>query len=355
LEEQLSQQLTPSIDPDAQKPEDCKAGVVGLGLMGTSIATCLLAGGHPVIGIETDAVRRKGVNAHVLSSLKKLAKEGFLKRNPNQLIKKLSVSSCYAHLADAEIVVESTTESLPVKIRALREIEKVVSPRTLIGTNTSAIPITRLQKRMAYPERVLGMHWDEPAHVTIFMEIIQGGLTSPLFSDVAVKIAEQWWGKEPSCVRRDIKGFITNRISYAMFREACYLVDSGAATIEDVDRSLRNDVGWWMALVGPFRYMDLMGVRAYRAVMRGLLPDLSCGKNIPRVMHKATRAGGNGISTGKGFYSYTPADRRVWEKRFVDFTYEMRRLAEKYRAPEEPSSRSVCTLKEARKRKGKVQ
>jgi 3-hydroxybutyryl-CoA dehydrogenase len=208
---------------------------------------------------------------------------------------------------------------------------------------------------MAHPERVLGMHWDEPAHVTIFMEIIQGDLTSPVFSNMAAKIAQQWWGKEPSCVRKDIKGFITNRISYAMFREACYLVDSGAATIEDVDRSLRNDVGWWMGLVGPFRYMDLMGVRAYQAVMRGLLPDLSCGKKIPHVMRKATRAGSNGISTGKGFYSYTPADRKAWEMRFVDFTYEMRRLAEKYRALEEPRSHPARALKRARKRRGKVQ
>ena len=350
------------IDPDLRRPEECDAGVVGLGLMGTSITACLLAAGHPVIGIETDAIRRRKVKGNILSSLRKLAKEGFLGRDPTQLIKNLKVSSSYAHLADARIVIESTTESVPVKIKVLRTIESLVSPSTLIGTNTSAIPITRLQKKMAHPERVLGMHWDEPAHVTIFMEIVQGDLTSPAFANLAARIAEQWWGKEPSRVRKDIRGFITNRLSYAMFREACYLVDSGAATIEDVDRSLRNDVGWWMGLVGPFRYMDLMGVRAYRAVMRGLLPELSCGKKIPPLMRKATQAGGNGVSTGKGFYSYTPADRKAWEKRFVDYTYEMRRLAEKYRALEKPLHHPAERLrkhaqasKQARKKKGKVQ
>lgn len=350
----MSQQLIPSIDPDKHKPEDCKAGVVGLGLMGTSITACLLAAGHPVLGIETDAIRRKKVRARILSFLTKLAGEGFLNRNPRQLIRNLTVSPSYSHLVDAQIVVESTTESFPVKVGVLRRIETLVSSHTLIGTNTSAIPITQLQRKMAHPERMLGMHWDEPAHVTIFMEIIQGDLTSPVFFNIAAKIAQHWWGKEPSCVRKDIRGFITNRISYAMFREACYLVDCGAATIEDVDRSLRNDVGWWMGLVGPFRYMDLMGVRAYQAVMRGLLPDLSCGKNIPPVMRKATRAGGNGISTGKGFYSYTPAARKAWEKRFLDFTCEMRRLAEKYRGLEEPRSHPAPPPRPARKGRGKA-
>ena len=186
---------------------------------------------------------------------------------------------------------------------------------------------------MSFPGRFLGMHSDEPAHVTVFMEIIRGKQTSRTYLHLATEIAHKWWGKEPSQVRRDVKGFITNRISYAMFREASYLVDSGIATIEDVDRSLKNDVGWWMGFVGPFRYMDLMGVRAYETVMRDLLPDLSCGKQVPRIMRQATKDGGNGISNGKGFYRYTPVQAKHWEKRFREYTYEIRRLAAKYSIP----------------------
>jgi 3-hydroxybutyryl-CoA dehydrogenase len=326
----VKRQARPLIDPHKHKPQDCKAGVVGLGLMGISITACLLAAGHPVAGLEKDAIRRRGVKGRVLAALKRLAKEGFLANDPDILIKNLTVSSSYSGFADAALVVESITESLNSKIEVLLQLEAVVSPGTLIGTNTSAIPITQIQKKMSYPGRALGMHWDEPAHVTIFMEIIQGELTSPAYFDLAAKIAEQWWGKEPSCVRKDIRGFITNRISYAMFREACHLVDSGVATIEDVDRSMRNDVGWWMGQVGPFRYMDLMGVRAYETVMRDLLPDLNCGKEIPQVMRRATKGGGNGSSNGKGFYRYTPTQAKRWEKRFLEFTYEIRRLTAKY-------------------------
>ena len=332
----MKKQAKPLINLSRQKPKDCRAGIIGLGLMGSSITACLLAAGHPVVGVEKDNKRRSRVKSHVLIALKKLAREGFLAADPAELIKKLTVSSSYTELADSDLVVESITESLNSKVEVVLQLETVVSPRTLIGTNTSAIPITQIQKMMSHPERALGMHWDEPAHVTIFMEIIQGDLTSSVYFDLAAKMAEKWWGKEPSRVRKDIKGFITNRISYAMFREACHLVDSGVATIEDVDRSMRNDVGWWMGLVGPFRYMDLMGVGAYETVMRDLLPDLSCGKEIPQALRKATRGGGNGISSGKGFYRYTPHQAKQWEARFTEFTYEIRRLTEKYSRAEKP-------------------
>jgi 3-hydroxybutyryl-CoA dehydrogenase len=139
------------------------------------------------------------------------------------------------------------------------------------------------------------------------------------------------WKKEPTLVRRDIRGFITNRIMYAMLREAFYLVENGYATVEDVDRSVRNDMGYWITMAGPFRYMDLTGIPAYAAVMRDLLPDLSCGKDVPKLMQEVVASGGRGISNAKGFYNYTPAEAKRWEKRFLAFSYEIRALALKYR------------------------
>jgi 3-hydroxybutyryl-CoA dehydrogenase len=177
----------------------------------------------------------------------------------------------------------------------------------------------------------VGIHWDEPAHVTRFMEIIAGEKTDPRIADRVMELAERW-GKEPSLLRRDIRGFITNRISYAMFREACYLVDSGIASCEDVDRSLRNDVGWWIPFAGPFRYMDLMGVEAYHRVMKDLLPELSTSPEIPAIMRRVIESGGRGISNGNGFYRYTPDEAENWKKRFLKFNYEIRQLTLKHAA-----------------------
>ena len=124
---------------------------------------------------------------------------------------------------------------------------------------------------------------------------------------------------------------------YAMLREALHLVESGYATIADVDRSLRNDYGYWMTFAGPFRYMDLTGVPAYAAVMRGLFPELDCGKKVPRLMKKLVKSGGRGVANAKGFYRYTPAQAQRWEELFLKFSYEIRGLAQKY--PEDVGDR----------------
>ncbi len=175
------------------------------------------------------------------------------------------------------------------------------------------------------------------------MEVIAGEKTGIRFAQKVMALAPAW-GKEPSLLRRDVRGFITNRISYAMFREACHLVDSGVATVEDVDRSLRNDVGWWMTFAGPFRYMDLMGVESYYRVMKELLPELSVDPGIPASMRKLVESGGKGISNGIGFYKYTPAQAKRWEKMFVKFNYEIRRLAAKY--PANVGDRSISSKKQ---------
>lgn len=310
-------------------PEKIRAGVIGLGLMGHSIIACLLSAGHPVIGFSRNLSRHRNTQSRVLALLREMSREGLLKQDPAVLARRLVLSESYTKAADCGIVIESIVEDVETKKQAYRAIEEIVPATTLIGSNTSSIPVSILQREALHPERFVGIHWDEPAHVTRFMEIIAGEQTDPACAEKVVALAELW-GKEPSLVRHDIRGFITNRVSYAMFREACWLVDSGVATVEDVDRSLRNDVGWWIPFAGPFRYMDLMGVHSYYAVMKDLLPELCSDPGIPPLMRKVVEAGGRGISTGHGFYSYTPAEAKRWEKLFLKFNYEIRRLASGY-------------------------
>ncbi len=327
-----------SLTRAGQKSSDLEAGVVGLGLMGTSIVTCLLVAGHCVVGVEVDEARRKCTRQRVLTLLKELKQEGLSEADPHLLVKRVRVADDYAALANCAVVIEAIAESVQAKRRAMRKIENVVSPKALVCSNTSAIPITEIQHGALHPERILGVHWAEPAHVTRFMEIIRGRQTSPTSAQRAANMASNWWRKEPSLVRRDVRGFITNRISYAMFREAFHLVETGVATVADVDRSLRNDVGYWITFAGPFRYMDLTGIPAYERVMRDLLPDLSSNTKVPRLMRKIVGSGGRGVANGRGFYRYTPAQAKRWGKLFLKFSYEIRRLAMKY--PEDIGDRS---------------
>lgn len=317
------------------RPSDIPVGVVGLGLMGTSIATCLLAAGHPVAGLERHRGRRASARRRVLALLKEMTQEGILKSDPTQVVGRLRVSDDYSALASSRAVFEATTESFDIKKQVLASIEDAVSPTTLIGSNTSAIPVTLLQRGLGHPERVLGIHWAEPAHVTRFMEIICGKRTAARYAARALAMA-RGWGKEPSLLRRDIRGFITNRCFYALLREAFHLVEAGYCTVADVDRSLRNDLGYWTTFAGPFRFMDVTGVPAYRAVMKDLFPELDCSKKVPRLIDRLVKAGARGTSNGKGFYRYTPQEARRWEKRFLKFSYEIRALAQRYPEDAEP-------------------
>lgn len=304
-------------------------GIVGLGLMGTSITTCLLAAGHPVGAVEIDETKRRTAHQRVLALLREMKSEGILKANPTKVVSRLKVSDGYQVLQPSQIVIEAIIESPEAKKKVIRKIEGAVSGRAVIGTNTSSIPVTFLQQGALHPERILGTHWAEPAHVTRFMEIICGKQTSPAYAERALALA-RYWGKEPSLLRRDIRAFITNRCFYALLREAFNLVESGYATVGDVDRSLRNDLGYWITFAGPFRFMDITGVPAYAAVMKDLFPDLNCGKKVPALIQKIVKSGGRGISNGRGFYQYTPAGAKRWEKLFLKFSYEIRALALKY-------------------------
>jgi 3-hydroxybutyryl-CoA dehydrogenase len=318
-----------------------------MGLMGTSIAACLLGAGHQIVCIEIDSVKRRTAPKRLSRLLDESYDRGLLAQPGKQLLQRAIISSDASELGKAQIVVESTVESVPVKRKVIAQIEGVVKRRTLIGTNTSAIPVTELQQGAKHPDRILGLHWAEPANVTRFMEVICGKETSAASAARAMRFARQW-GKEPSLLRKDIRGFITNRIMYAMLREAFYLIENGYATVADVDRSLRNDLGAWITFAGPFRFMDLTGIPSYATVMKDLLPDLDRSVAVPRLMKKVVTSGAHGVSNAKGFYRYTPAQAERWEDLFMKFSHEIREVASRY--PEDIGD--VAATARKRKRAG---
>jgi len=306
-----------------------RIGTVGLGLMGSSIATCILAAGHEVTSLVKDESESGPARERILGFLKELQAEGLLKESPDTVVGRITITTDVAQLSGHELVIESITEDVEAKKAVYKALETVLSDTAMIGSNTSAIPVSVLQEGLRHPERLLGIHWAEPAHITRFMEVICGKHSDLKYAEEIVRLAESW-GKEPSLLRKDIRGFITNRIMYAMLREAFNLVENGYATVEDVDRSLRNDLGYWITFAGPFRFMDLTGIPAYLTVMKDLFPDLDNRPTIPDMMEKLVASGARGVSNAQGFYPYTPESAEAWEKAFIDFSYDIRKLAEKY-------------------------
>lgn len=309
--------------------ESNEVGVIGLGLMGCSIVAALVMQGYKVIAVaplESDMEQGPG---RVLHALRESFRQGIHNHDVASLEAKVHFTKSYDDLRNCFLISECVVENVDIKKNVYALIEASVSDNAVITTNTSAIPITLLQSTLLHPERFLGMHWAEPAFTTPFLEIICGPKTDQLVAESLYKVASGW-GKEPTLVRKDIRGFITNRLMYAMFREGFNLVENGYASIEDVDRACRNDAGYWMTFCGMFRFMDLTGLRAYHHVIKDLFPTLSNQTDTPELIDKIAREGGNGITNGNGFYTYTKEEAAEWEKAFEEFAYDINSLARKY-------------------------
>ena len=316
---------------DSIDPKEVEVGVVGLGLMGCSISTCLLIAGHNVIAIAPLPSDLDHAEKRIHGHLKKSLEDGMVTEEPSTYLQHLTISEDYNALKNCKIVIECTLENIEIKKSVYQKIEKVISPESILTSNTSAIPISILQKEVEFSKRFLGLHWAEPSHTTRFLEIICGENSDVAKGEYLYEISHSW-GKEPTLVRKDIRGFITNRLMYAVYREACYLVENGFATIEDVDRACRNNPGYWMTLVGVFRWMDLTGVDAYHTVMKDLLPTLSNQTTVPKLIDDVVKSGGRGVLNANGFYSYTEEEAKLWEETFQEFSYDIRALALKYPA-----------------------
>lgn len=316
---------------DPFKTSEIPVGVVGLGLMGCSITTCLLIAGHPVVAVAPIGVDLLHAESRIREHLHKSKENGLVSDYPEYYFDNLIITEDYASLRTSQLVIECTIEDKDIKASVYQKIEAVISAEALLTSNTSAIPISSLQKLTRHPERFLGLHWAEPSHTTRFLEIICGDQSSVEKGEYLYALSHLW-RKEPILVRKDIPGFITNRLMYAMYREAMYLVENGYASIEDVDRSCRNNAGYFMTFVGIFRWMDLTGVKAYHTVMKNLFPTLFNGTEVPKLIDDVVKAGGNGVSNAKGFYAYTPEEAKLWEETFSKFTYQIRELALQYPA-----------------------
>ncbi len=306
-------------------------GIAGLGLLGRGIASCFLGHGFRVIAFtrrEATHEEAKGYIARAMADL--VERAGFSRVLLDEWAGRYVAVTSLEAMGDCDFLIESVVEDMAAKQEVFDRLESLVSPDTVIASNTSALPISHLQQGRRHPERFLGMHWAEPAHATRFLEIIRGEQTSDEAFGVAERLAQKI-GKEPSMVEKDVPAFIVNRIGYAMYREALHVLEMGVADVETIDRSVRNALGLWATMCGPFRWMDLTGGPAlYGKAIEGVLPSLSNATELPEAMQALREADARGVANGHGFYEYTDEEVREWEERFREHAWTVRELMNRY-------------------------
>jgi 3-hydroxybutyryl-CoA dehydrogenase len=312
-------------------PADIEVGVVGIGLMGSSIIVSLLAAGHRVKAIAPITDDFNKAEKRINEQLHNCQHAGLLNATPADCLSKLQITMDYASLANCALVMECVIEDISIKSQVYKKITDVVAADAVIASNTSAIAITILQKLVKNPERFLGIHFAEPAYATRFLEITCGEGTNATYADAVFNLAHKW-GKEPTLLRKDIKGFITNRLMYAVYREIFHLIQQQKTNMDDADKAIRYGVGSWITLMGLFRRIDYEGLGDYAEIFKNLFPQLSNTDAVPEVMQKIVKENGRGIQNLNGLYNYTNEEAAEWEHAFAAFNEDIFKLAAMYPA-----------------------
>lgn len=221
-----------------------------------------------------------------------------------------------------------TEEDLAVKRQQLRLLEEKLGESAIIAINTETIGLNLLQENAAFPSRIIGLNWVEPADTTFFLEIITNQVTDESIAGQISQTAARWWNKDPYIIKGNTG--VRMRLMGALIREAFYLVENGFATVEDIDRACRNDAGYYLPFAGNLRYMDLMGTYAYGMVMKDLNPELSIDTRTPDFFRQMLSERKSGMSSGAGFYTYAAGEMEKWQELHRKFSIQVRELIEKY-------------------------
>ena len=278
------------------------AAVIGLGTMGPGIAATLARAGMTVSAFDADASKRTKAGQGFAAAAAVLSALSVPDHTARDIAVHGSLAPC---VAGADLVIETVPEDLGLKIQVFREIEAHVAEECILASDTSGIPITRIQAGARVPGRVVGMHWSNPPHIIPMIEVIAGENTAPGVVARMVEVIRRI-GHLPIVIRQDVPGFVENRVLYAVMRECLDLVEQGVISPEDLDACVSWGIGYKLAVVGPMALLDMAGLDIYSAVAGYLNKELSSRSDVAAYIAERTAQRKLGIKTGSGIYDYTP-------------------------------------------------
>jgi 3-hydroxybutyryl-CoA dehydrogenase len=282
-------------------PEIRRVGVVGLGAMGSGIAQLTIEAGYETVGREVSD--KLGTNAreriaHFLQ--RKVDKERMTAGERESALGLLALTTDLAAFADCDLVIEAIVEDLGAKHELFRDLEGIVRPDSILATNTSALSVTEIASAISTPERVVGMHFFNPAPLMPLVEIVRAELSSDEAVEAAFAVGERL-GKQPiRC--HDTPGFVVNRVLIPLLNDCLRVLDEARVSPEDLDTAMTAGAGWPM---GPCTLVDLVGIDVHVHASEALYEKLREPRMAPPPRIVAMRnAGLLGRKSGRGFYTY---------------------------------------------------
>lgn len=278
--------------------------VIGGGLMGVGIAQVFAVAGHRVCVVEpSDAVR-----ATILERVRaNLALMGLEAGTADRIEAGQQLAPA---VAEATYVTEAAPEKLDLKRGIFAELVAAAPPAAILASNTSVIPIGRIAEGLATGERIVGTHWWNPAPLIPLVEVVQSSNTSEATIAATMELLQSI-GKRPAHVRKDVPGFVANRLQHALWREAIAMVAEGICDAKTVDDCVKNSFGQRLAVLGPLENADLVGLDLTLDIHKTIIPELDRHDRPNELLEAHVAAGRLGFKSGQGFREWSEEDMRT--------------------------------------------
>jgi 3-hydroxybutyryl-CoA dehydrogenase len=279
-----------------------RAVVAGTGIMAQGISAGFLAQGACVVMLGRTAARTEASREPTLKLVRAL-----LPQPPAALSERLQCGALddWSDWAGVSLVVETVAENLALKQALFAQLDARVPSGVPIGSNSSGLPISQIAAGLAGASRMFNIHYFMPAQVVPLVEVVLGEASDPALGQHVCDLYTAL-GKKPVLVRRDIPGFLANRIQHAMMREALSLIEAGIATPADVDLAVRYSFGFRYAAVGPILQKEISGWDTVCSAARAIYPSLSRVTEVPACLSDMVARGDTGMKSGRGFMAWTP-------------------------------------------------
>jgi 3-hydroxybutyryl-CoA dehydrogenase len=285
--------------------------MAGGGTMGADVALVLARAGCRTIVLEPGEARRQMLDAYFTNGLQAL--EAGHKRN--------LLSACASlddiDWASIDLVIECVPEKLPIKQALFADLVKRARPDALLCSNSSSFPISAIAQGLDTAQRMIGLHFFMPAHLVPLVEVVLGERSDAKLAE-SLSAFMRGCGMVPVLVRKDLPGFLANRLQHALAREAFAMIDAGVATAEDVDAAVRFGFGFRFLAAGPVLQRDHAGIDVHCAAAATMYPSLAANAVPAKALSDRVAGGKLGMKTGEGFFKWTPQAIAAERKRYDD-------------------------------------
>jgi len=279
-------------------PERARIAVIGAGLMGHGIAQVFALAGHDVRIHDSVMASLDTATSRILANLRDLGDDESAVQRVHPMLQ------LAAAVREADYVVEAVLEDLPLKQKLFAEIEKHSPSHAILASNTSVIPITKIMEGLRDRSRALGTHWWNPPYLVPLVEVIGTEWTAPAAIEWTIALHKAA-GKMPVHVKKDVPGFVGNRLQHALWREAISLVEHGICDAETVDTVIKASFGRRLAVLGPLENADLVGTDLTLAIHRTVLPDIESSPAPSPYLGSLVAEGKLGFKSGEGFRKWS--------------------------------------------------